>query len=169
MATPLRPSIQMLKTVKLLEHFSEGELGKLITLGRAAAFEAHTNIVIEGEATWGLYVILDGRVGIYKANQITGDMHDVAELSVGNFFGEMSLVDESPRSATVKAIDPCQVFYISKHAFMSFLNFSPALKFGFYETCVQELCARLRVLDQNYVVSQYQLWQTTLKKNKEAA
>jgi CRP/FNR family transcriptional regulator, cyclic AMP receptor protein len=169
MSTPIRPSVLTLKKIRLLQHFSDNELAKLLTLGRAAAVEAHTNIVIEGEATWGLYIILEGRVAIMKSNLVTGDIHDVAQLGMGNFFGEMSLVDDNTRSATVKAIEDCQVFYISKHAFMSFLNHSPTLKIGFYEACVQELCNRLRVLDENYVVSQYQLWKTTTKKASEAA
>jgi CRP-like cAMP-binding protein len=163
----IRPTVPMLKEIRLLQSFTEGELGKLIQVGQAATYEAHSNIVIEGEMTWGLYLMLEGVVGIYKCNKLTGEHYDVGQLRQGNFFGEMSLVDENPRSATVRALTDCAVFYVSKEIFAQFLETSPDLKLRFYEACVRNLVTRLRELDDNYVISQYQLWKTALK--KEAA
>lgn len=157
----------MLKEVRLLQTFSDAELGQLIMMGTGAAYEAHSNIVIEGETTWGLYLILEGIVGIYKSNKLTGEHYDVGQLRYGNFFGEMSLVDDNPRSATVRALTDCHVFYISKEAFAQLLQSSSDLKLRFYESCVKNLVGRLRELDDNYVISQYQLWKTAMK--KEAA
>jgi CRP-like cAMP-binding protein len=157
----------MLKEIRLLQAFSDAELGQLIMLGSGSACEAHSNIVIEGETTWGLYLILEGVVGIYKSNKLTGEHYDVGQLRYGNFFGEMSLVDDNPRSATVRALTDCHVFYISKDAFAKLLQSSTDLKLRFYEACVKNLVGRLRELDDNYVISQYQLWKTAMK--KEAA
>jgi CRP-like cAMP-binding protein len=160
----IKPSIEMLKEVKLLKCFSDGELMELIQKGAGAAHEAHANVIIEGELTWGLYLILDGVVGIFKTNKLTGENYDVAQLKAGSFFGEMSLVDENARSATVRALTNVKLFYISKDAFMSLLAKTPDLKVRFYETCVRNLVSRLRELDDDYVVSQYQLWKTVMKK-----
>lgn len=161
------PSVASLKNVKLFKAFTDHELGQLISLGSGTAFEAHANIVIEGELSWGLYVILDGVVGIFKTNKLGGDFYDVGQLRAGSFFGEMSLIDDNPRSATVRAVTDTQLFHISKDAFHHFLDSSGDLKLRFYESCVRDLVARLRELDDNYVISQYQLWKTALK--KEAA
>ena len=163
----VKPTVAMLREVRLLQSFSDSELVRLIQLGSGASFEAHSNIVIEGETTWGLYLILEGVVGIYKSNKLTGDHYDVGQLRYGNFFGEMSLVDENPRSATVRALTDCHVFYISKETFTQLLESSSDLKLRFFEACVKNLVSRLRELDDNYVISQYQLWKTAMK--KEAA
>ncbi len=163
----VKPSVQLLRDVKLLKPFTDQELGQLIQLGNTAEYEACTNIVIEGELSWGLYLILEGTVGIFKANKLTGDSYDVGQLRGGNFFGEMSLVDENPRSATVRALSNCYLFYISKDSFVAFLDRSADLKVRFFEACVKTMVGRLRELDDNYVISQYQLWKTALQ--KEAA
>jgi hypothetical protein len=67
----------------------------------------------------------------------------------------------------VRALSDCQLFYISKDAFIHFLNESQTRKVKFFESCVHTLVSRLRELDDNYVISQYQLWKTALM--KEAA
>lgn len=168
MVTPgVQASVAMLKEVKLLREFSEAELAQLMQLGSSTMCEAHANIVIEGELTWGLYIILEGVVGIYKNNKLSGNLYDVGQLRAGQFFGEMSLVDDNPRSATVRALSDCHLFYLSKDNFSQFLDRSPDLKLRFYQSCTADLVHRLRELDDNYVISQYQLWKTAMK--KEAA
>ncbi|OFZ71828.1 MAG: hypothetical protein A3K03_04385 [Bdellovibrionales bacterium RIFOXYD1_FULL_44_7] len=162
-----KPTVAMLKEVKLLRPFNDLELAHLLRLGASVTYEAHANIVIEGELSWGLYIILTGIVGIFKTNKLSGDLYDVGQLKAGNFFGEMSLIDDNPRSATVRGLTDCHLFFISKESFFSFLNSSSSLKLRFYESCVHGLVGRLRELDDNYVISQYQLWKTALK--KEAA
>jgi len=164
MVENVKPSVKLLKEIKLLAPLNESELGQLIQMGSSVNKEAHTNIVIEGEMSWGLYLILDGVVGIFKTNKLTGEDYDVGQLRSGNFFGEMSLVDENPRSATVRALTDVQLFYISKETFNSFLERSSDLKLRFYGACVRSLVARLRELDDNYVISQYQLWKVALQK-----
>lgn len=167
MVDGIKPSVSLLKEIKLLKPFTDQELLQLIQVGTSAAYEAHTNIIIEGELSWGLYLILEGILGVFKTNKLTGEDYDVGQLKGGGFFGEMSLVDENPRSATVRGLTNCQVFYISKEAFQAFLGRSQDLKLRFYESCVKNLVGRLRELDDNYVISQYQLWKTALR--KEAA
>jgi CRP-like cAMP-binding protein len=154
----VRPSVKMLREVKLFRPFSDEELAQLISIGASASYEAHSNIIIEGELSWGLYVLIEGMVGIYKTNKLTGESYDVGQLRSGSFFGEMSLVDENPRSATVRAATDCQLFYISKDSFTHFLDQSGGLKTRFHESCLKDLVWRLRELDDNYVICQYQLW-----------
>lgn len=165
--SPQKPDISMLREIKLLQPLKDSELSQVLQLGRMSHFEAHSNIVIEGELSWGLYLIMDGIVGIFKTNKLTGENYDIGQLRKGNFFGEMSLIDNNPRSATVKALTACDLLYISKEAFQALLNHSPATKVRFFESCVKHLVTRLRELDDNYVISQYQLWKIALK--KEAA
>jgi len=156
--------IETLREIKLFQAFTDAELSHLIEVGSIGVFEPHSNIVIEGELSGGLYLILEGLVGIFKSNKLSGDAYDVGQLREGSFFGEMSLVDENPRSATVRALTDCKLFFLSKETFIGFLGQSQALKLRFYENCVNELIVRLRHLDDNYVISQYQLWKNAIKK-----
>lgn len=167
MVTTVKPSVAILKEIQLLSVFTEAELGQLLRAGASQTFEAHANVVIEGELTWGLFLILEGVVGIFKNNKLTSDIYDVGQLREGNFFGEMSLIDDNPRSATVRALSDSQLFFISKDSFQAFLNQSSDLKLRFYEACIRTTVGRLRELDDSYVISQYQLWKTALL--KEAA
>ena len=168
MVSGVKPAVSILKDVKLLQAFTDAELAQLTHVGSTAHYEDHANIVIEGELSWGLYVILQGVVGIFKNNAMTGEPYDVGQLRDGNFFGEMSLVDDKPRSATVRALTPCEVFYVSKESFNAFLDQSKDRKLKFYETCIHNVVSRLRELDENYVVSQYQLWKAAFQR-KDAA
>ncbi len=160
----LQPAIELLKQVSLLRRFTPEELQTLIQIGMIMTYEAHSNIVIEGELTWGIYLILEGTVGIYKTNKMNAQQCDVGQLREGTFFGEMSLIDENPRTATVQTLTDTTVFYISKQSFLQFLAQGTDRKTRFYESCVKDLVHRLRELGDNYVVSQYQLWKSTIKK-----
>ena len=159
------PRVEALADIHLLKVFSNDELLELMHAGETIKTESHSNIVIEGELSWGLFLILSGNVLISKTNKLTGDSYDVAQLGKGNFFGEMSLVDENPRSATVKALSDCELFSISKVAFYNFLNKSPDRKVRFFESCTRSLVMRLRDLGDDYVISQYQLWKVALKRD----
>lgn len=163
MTNPIELSAQSFRGISLLSCFTAPQLQQMISLGHTRDFEPYTNIIVEGEESWSLFVILEGVVGIFKSNKLTGDIHDVAQLQAGSFFGEMSLVDRNPRSASARAITHCRVFEISRADFESFLNQSHELRLNFYENCVNTLIGRLRELDDNYVVSQYQLWKTALR------
>jgi CRP-like cAMP-binding protein len=158
------PTAEALKEIKLFQAFTPQELTQIIQLGKPLSFEAYSNIVIEGELSWGLYLILDGVAGVQKASHVSGTTYDIGQLQKGGFFGEMSLVDENPRSATVRALSNCELFFISKESFSKFLNQSQERKVRFYETCVKGLVMRLRELNDNYVISQYQLWKQALNK-----
>lgn len=162
------PSIEMLKEVKLLRSFTDAELDRILAMGQVLSYEVHSNIVVEGELTWGIYFILQGLVGIMKANRLSGENYDVGQLQAGSFFGEISLVDDNPRSATCKALTNCSLLYISKEAFNTFLDQASDRKMRFFKDCTQHLIHRLRELDDNYVISQYQLWRFALKKPGEA-
>ena len=81
-----------------------------------------------GERTDALYIILAGRAKVVIDD---GEGREVTLTTIGpsEFFGEMSLIDERPRSASVEAIEVCEVLYLSKQAFMVSLkdNFDVAM------------------------------------------
>ena len=159
-----KPTLEILKNIQLFRVFTDSELQQILSLGSAESHEAYSNIVIEGELSWSLYLILNGTVGIFKTNPLSENSYDIGQLKEGSFFGEMSLVDDNGRSATVRALTDCKVFVISKEAFAGFLNASTERRTRFYERCIKTLVDRLRELNDGYVISQYQLWKSALKK-----
>jgi len=158
--TSLAP--ELLRSVRIFAPFQDNELQQLIQACEVIDKEAHSNIVIEGELSWGLYIILEGVVGIMKNNALSGESYDVGQLGAGAFFGEMSLIDDQPRSATVRSLLPVKLLHIPKERFMAILASSPSMRDRFHENCIRDLVKRLRELDENYVVSQYQLWKTAI-------
>lgn len=161
--------VKLLKEIKLLSCFDDSELKAIAELGEEMESDAFSNIVIEGEMSWSLFVVLDGRVGVYKSGQLSGNAYDLGEIATGGFFGEMSLVDDKPRSATVRALLPSKFFKIERNDFQQFLNQSDSRRLRFYENCIRLLFARLRDLGDSYVVSQYHLWRVALDKKREVA
>jgi len=157
-----------LQEVRLLKCFSAQEIDQLIRAGEILEAETNTNIVIEGELTWGLYVIIEGTVGVLKANKMTSEVYEVCHLGRHSHFGEMSLVDDQPRSATVRTLIPTTLFHIDKSVFQRILDSRPEMKIRFLENCVQDLVHRLRDVDENYVVSQYQLWKSAMQGRRAA-
>jgi len=159
MVTPIyQLTPELLKGVAILQCFSEHELARLLTLGEEVAFQADTNIVIEGDTQGGLFLLMEGFVGVYKLNPATSDLIELARLQTGQFFGEMSLIDDQPRVATVRSLVETRLFNIGSQAFHAFIHESPDRRSKFLEGCVRELARRLRDLDESYVISQYQLW-----------
>jgi CRP-like cAMP-binding protein len=155
-------TLEMLRKIALLNMFSESDLGHLLEVGKEIHVEPHVNIVIQGELSWGVYLILEGVVGVFKANKMTGVSFDISQLREGASFGELSLIDDGPRTATVKALVDTRLFFISKEQFTEFLQKSGELKMTFYLSCLKTLIGMLRELDENYIISQSQLWRQML-------
>jgi CRP-like cAMP-binding protein len=156
-------NIDALKRIALLHCFNEPELRILAHKGRIQTHEAFTNLIIEGELSWGLFLLMDGMVEVVRANQLDGVSYQIAQLQAGSFFGELSLIDSNPRSATVRALTDGFTFYVDKVDFDGFLNEDKDRKLKFFQHALALIATRLREVDENFIVSQYQLWSHALK------
>jgi len=156
-------SSDLLKAVQIFSRMPDTAISELAQRGQTIDIEPHANIVIEGELSGGLFIVLEGTVGIFKHNPANGKTYDLGTLNTGHCFGEMSLVDDNPRSATVKAMTECKLFHLSKDDFWALLQNKHELTSCFYENCTRELIGRLRETDSNYIETRYQLWKAALK------
>ncbi len=156
-----------LADIPLFERFTPDELVQLYGLGKLIQVKSKANIVIEGEPTRGLYMILHGTVSVYKTDPVSGAMARLALLEEGSNFGELSLFDASPRSATVVAETLTYVFHLDADAFNKALQTAGGdLQVRFYKTCAEDLAARFRRLNGDYIVSQQLLWKYALRKDQ---
>src|SRR5574342_1193971 len=86
--------------------------------------EAGDRICEEGEAGDAFYLILSGRVQVSKLLQI-GTQRLLTELYPGHFFGELALVEDAPRVASVDALEETALLVITKHDFQELLMNNP--------------------------------------------
>lgn len=150
---------EKLASMSLFKKFRPDELKQLYLRGRFLTLRPQSHAVIEGEPTRGLYIILEGTVSVYKNDPEKNSMSRLAVLEAGASFGELSLFDTAPRSATVSAEGTCHCFILDAEPFHDFLKQAGEnLQLRFYKTCAEELVDRFRKLNTDYINSQHMLW-----------
>lgn len=114
MAPTVSPA--MLRTVPLFASFPEEPLRTLATVVSRRTATRGSIIMAAGDPTDSLYIILSGR---FKVMMSDADGKEVilSILGPGEFFGEMGLIDDAPRSASVVAIEPCELLVITRRDF----------------------------------------------------
>jgi CRP-like cAMP-binding protein len=148
-----------LSEIAIFKRFNAAELRELYTQGNFSVLRPQSHAVIEGESSRGLYVILEGTVSVYKTDPSNNSLARLAVLESGAYFGELSLFDQAPRSATVTAETTVQCFTLEADQFHKFLEkMGENLQMRFYRTCAEDLVDRLRKLNSDYITSQNMLW-----------
>jgi CRP-like cAMP-binding protein len=110
-----------------------------ITIGKL--YEDGQDIVREGEAGDCMYVIQEGSVEVVRRE---GNSEvQLAVLSAGDFFGEMSIFDRESRSATVRALGEARLLTIDKKTFLRRIADDASLAFRI----VQKMSTRIRELN----------------------
>ncbi len=100
----------------------------------------------EGEIGDAFYLIISGRVQVSKFLAM-GTQHLLSELKAGQFFGEMALVEEAPREASVDALEEATLLAITKQDFQEMLSAGPAVAMAIMRAMV----ARLRDTDRRAI------------------
>ena len=96
----------------------------------------------QGEEGDEMYIVQSGQVAIRK--MIAGKRKTVNVLEKGDFFGEMSLFDQEPRSASVKALTDVRILALARNDFLNVLQRSSGLALA----VIQEITRRLRQVDE---------------------
>jgi len=134
----------ILKTVRLFSTLSDDQLRMLQPCLQLRSYARNTFIMRAGEETDALYIILSGRVKILIPDE---EGHEVilAFMGPNEFFGEMGLLDDQPRSASVETLEPCEMLRFSKAGFIACLkdNFDLAM------IIIRNLVKRLRDADRS--------------------
>jgi CRP/FNR family transcriptional regulator, cyclic AMP receptor protein len=112
----IRGTIELLRAVPLFQDLSRREVRKVAEAGRELEFPAGRMVVQEGSVASDFYLILSGRATVSRR------MRRIRSLEPGDFFGEISVLDGGPRSATVVAETRLLVFRLDRPAFLRVLN-----------------------------------------------
>lgn len=109
-----------LRRVPLFASLSEAQIDMLAAGSVRRNFPKGRTIVAEGEPSSSLYILLSGRAKVQRSDS-DGKEVILAVLRSGEFFGEMSLIDDAPRSASVITIESCDFMSVSKEGFKAMI------------------------------------------------
>ena len=130
----------LLKGVELFSELSEEQIGMLANLVVSQKFNRDETVVLEGDdSVQALYLIASGSVQVYMTG-VDGRETILSFLERGDFFGEMSLIDGEPRSASVRTVTDAQMLIIHRESFLQLIRQSPEIAMGL----LSELSKRLR-------------------------
>ncbi len=91
-------------THPIFKDFTLAELNQLLKIAKIAVFSAGDVLIHEGDVSRIVYIILSGKVSVDKESAIKGEFINLARLGANSVLGEISVITNNPRSATVKAI-----------------------------------------------------------------
>lgn len=130
--------VELLRSVPLFSHLSNRHLGELAKHSEELYAEPGRVLAREGETGAELFVIASGKARVTRRGK------ELASLGPGEFVGEMALLDNQRRSATVTAEEPMVLLVIGAREFKPLLRAVPSLA----ESLLATLAARLRAADE---------------------
>ncbi len=111
--------LDLLAQIPLFSACTDRQLRRIWSLGHPMDVEAGDLLTEEGKPGADFYVVEEGTA------QVTLRDRKLAELGPGDFFGEMALLDQGPRSATVTATTPMRVYVFGAREFSALLDDAP--------------------------------------------
>ena len=112
---------EIIKQIPIFKTLSDSDLNDLVGSLRLKSLKQGQTLFWKGDEGTALYIIKKGTIKIVLPST-EGDEIIVTMFSEGDFFGEMALLDGEPRSADAVAIEPSEVFVLSRNNFLSFLQ-----------------------------------------------
>src|SRR5258706_296745 len=143
MTAPASVSMLLLRNVPLFSVLAENQLALLTSAVSRKSFTRGTTVIAAGDPTESLFVVISGRLKVMISDD-EGREVILAILGPNEFFGEMGLIDDHPRSASVVALEACELLNLSKRDFKRCLSEN----FEMTMTVMRGLAKRLREADQ---------------------
>jgi len=120
-----------------------GELDALLSLAVRKRYKARDVVLKKGDPALQIFVIVSGRLKAITAGG-EGRRATLSIMGPGEVFGEVAVFDGEPRSATITALEPCELLMIQRNDFVHFLERSPRVAVKLLEV----LARRLRRLSE---------------------
>lgn len=134
----------MLNRMHLFSDLKPADTDVLTARSTIRTYPANSILINEGDNTDSLYVVMEGEVKVFASDENGKDVI-LNMLGPGEYFGELALVDDAPRSASVKTMEPTKVMVISKKEFKSVLADNPDMAYNL----IQALTKQVRTLTNN--------------------
>lgn len=133
----------LLEEIPIFVGLKPSQLQEIAALGQLERHERGARLFSEGDPGDKLYLILEGAVRISRAVSGLGE-EAFAVLKQGETFGEMSIIDDAPRSADAHIHEPSRLFVLQKNEFAALLNRDSGLAYALLKNYVRILVGRLR-------------------------
>jgi CRP-like cAMP-binding protein len=114
--------IDLIKQVPLFAQCSRKELAEVASIADEIDLPAGKELIREGGRGREFFVLLDGTVDVQKNGR------RIRELKSGDFFGEIALVSDAPRTATVTTSSPVRALVVTDRSFRTLLRHSPSIQ-----------------------------------------
>lgn len=137
-ADSARSRLALLAPMPLFAHCTERELRAVAQAARPRTFEAGATLFNEGQEGEDLYLLVSGKVAVQHQGKT------LATLGPGSNFGEMAMLDDKTRSATIVAIEPSEAMTVHRDAFFAMLRGNPVLAMKILWNMLLRLSANLR-------------------------
>jgi CRP/FNR family transcriptional regulator, cyclic AMP receptor protein len=129
----------MRKVLLILTRLSDDDVDWIARVGERRRLPAGAVLIREGEPIDALTFVLDGLLSVTVAG-----VGEVASLGSGEILGEMSLVDESPPSATVTVVEPALVLSLNRTTLEAKIESDPHFAARLYRAIAMYLSVRMR-------------------------
>jgi CRP-like cAMP-binding protein len=136
--------LQELKAMRLFKDLTPRELREADELLHERTYQKDEIIFDEGDVGLGLFIVVSGRVKAFSSHSTLQQLSP--EFCCGDFFGELSLFDDSPRTARVVAIEPSRVVALFRTEFFSLLERNKSIGVKILFELSRAVCQRARKL-----------------------
>jgi CRP-like cAMP-binding protein len=138
-----KSTLEILAQIDLFSGLPTGHLRRVVDIGLEETYKSSAHIFNEGEPGDKFYLIIEGAVRISRMVPGMGE-ENLAVLRPGNYFGEMSLIDDAPRSATAVCHEKCRLFVVNRRDLEDLLFVDRDLAYELLWNWVRTLSRRLR-------------------------
>lgn len=150
-AEELRHRMEIMRNAPLFRYLSYRELVTLMNLTYIRTVRDDELIIEESVTGDELFLLVQGEARVLKGDQ------EIARLPQGSHFGEMALIDNAPRSATIKALGPCRLLVIGRKHFYDYIRRDAPAGIKLLWSFLQILTVRLRSTDERLREAQEEL------------
>ena len=132
-------AVKLLKKIPFLSALSAKHLNEVFRLAEELDLSTRQSVFAKRQDSDAMYIVLSGRIKIFT-NSASKKRKTFAYLKEGEFFGEMSLLEGTTRTAAAQAVEPSRLLVIRKKDFQRLLANDPKLALYLLKT----VCERLR-------------------------
>ena len=133
----------ILKKVPIFQDLARREFNKIESILHRRNWNVDQAIINEGDPGLGMYIIVAGEVRITQIGE-DGVQQQLATLTGGDFFGEQALLDESPRTASAFANEPCRIIGFFRPDLLELIESNPRSGLKIVMRLSQMISVRLR-------------------------
>ncbi len=122
MALRKNAKVELIKGVPLFSQLGKRELNEVASIADEIDLREGKELTVEGQPGREFFVIIEGDAVVRRGDR------EINRLGAGDFFGEIALIDDRPRTATVVAETPIRTLVITDRSFRTLLDRSPEIE-----------------------------------------